>query len=175
MNRNGRVFFASILILYGIILILGQLFSFDAGRLFFPLVLISLGLWLVFFSRNRDGNFKIFPIGEMNRRGNWKVGDETSYSFVGDIELDFTNAEFDGTEKEIELAGFVNDIDIFLPEDVGLRVSSSAFVSEAIIYGEKFERIMTPYNFETDNYETAEKKVFLNCRGFVCEINLRAS
>jgi lia operon protein LiaF len=95
--------------------------------------------------------------------------------FVGSSRLDFTEAVFPKGDAVIRIFGFVTDLKVILPEDVGLRVSSSAFVSEYSGLHGKQERFLNQLVDQSANYSSVEKRVDLQTVAFVSEIKVRTS
>ena len=93
--------------------------------------------------------------------------------FVGDIELDMINADIPDGVTKIRTFGFVGDIDLYVPGNVGVAVDSTAFVSELSIADSKEENFLTPVHLQTNNYKIAAKKILLQTTGFVGDIKVR--
>ena len=108
----------------------------------------------------------------MHYKGKWSLKDENIVSFIGDIHMDLTQAEILPGETHIELRGFVGDIDIIVPTDVGIAVTSSAFVTSAEAFGHKHDYFLTPFEAKSDNFATAERKIHLDLGFFVTDLNI---
>lgn len=92
---------------------------------------------------------------------------------AGSNRLDFTDATFPNGEATFRIFGFVADVKIILPEDVGLSIESNAFVSELKGLFQKEERFLNPLTYETEGFEAAVKKVRLQTFSFVSEIRVK--
>ena len=163
------------LILLGIFALIEVLTGIDLWGLVFPLILIGLGVLLVLRPRLKAREVQVdMPIlGDVRKTGAWTVSDHEIWLLVGSTRLDFTNADFPQGEGRIKIFGFVNDLKVILPEDVGLRFNSSSFVSEFKGPQGKQERIMSPLEYETPGYESAGKRVLIEALGFVSEIQIK--
>jgi predicted membrane protein len=64
-------------------------------------------------------------------------------------------------------------VKVYVPEDVGVSVSSSAFVTDARVLGEKRDSFLAPVNIASANYETAKKKIHIESACFVGDIKVR--
>jgi len=84
-----------------------------------------------------------------------------------------TRAEVPEGETEIRVFGFVGDVDLLVPEGVGITVSSTAFVTDARVLGQKRESIVVPFHQASDDYETAERKIRLEVTSFVADIKVK--
>ena len=175
MKNRGQLYLGGALVIIGLLYVAGIIFDFDLGRIFWPLVLIAIGVW--FLARPKiipegvAGHFRF--VGNVRRRGAWKVEDEEFWGFVGDVLLDFMEAEIPVGETVFRNYGFVVPVKVYVPEDVGVAVSSTAFVTDARVLGEKRDSFLAPINISTANYETAEKKIRIEATCFVSEIKVR--
>jgi predicted membrane protein len=176
--KRWQVIIGIILILFGIIALMNQVFpNLRIGRFVGPLILIGLGLLLILRPRIAGPNVIVqIPIlGDVRKTGIWEVTQHEIWWLVGSSRLDFTEAVFPKGDAVIKIFGFVTDLKVILPEDVGLRVSSSAFVSEySGLYG-KQERFLSQLEDQSENYSSADKRVDLQTVAFVSEIKIRPS
>ena len=163
------------LILLGLFALIEVLTGIDLWGLIFPLILIGIGILLIFRPRitGREVQVEMPILGDVHKKGVWQVGRHEIWLLVGSTRLDFTNAEFHEGEGRIKLFGFVNEMKIILPEDVGLRFESISFVSEFRGFEGKQERIMASLEYETPGYANTEKRVQIQSLGFVSEIQVK--
>lgn len=174
MRNQGRTTVAIILILAGMIFLLANFFDYSGWVIFWPLFLIALGLYFIFLPNlgmgARDVDLQVFGL---DRFGEWQVKDEEIWMFVGDVELDFTDAIIPAGESSLRLLAFVGDLDVRIPAGVGFSMSSAAFVTDAKVNGHKKDSILVPYHYTSDGYERAERKVRLEVTCFVADISVR--
>lgn len=174
MRNKGFVIFGGLLILFGILLILGQAFQINFWSICWPVALILLGVWLLVRPRFvPSGELNISPLADIHRSGPWTVASEEFWTFVGDVDLDMTQADLPVGETRLRLFGFVNDIDLDLPPGVGFSLASTAFLSEARLLGQKQESFFIPLEFTSPDYETAERKVRLEVFCFVSDLKVK--
>jgi predicted membrane protein len=70
--------------------------------------------------------------------------------------------------------GFVGDIDVTLPAEVGFKLNAYGFVTDARILGEKHTGFfIQPVQEISEGYETASKKVDIDLLAFVGEVKIR--
>jgi predicted membrane protein len=172
---NGQMIFGMIVIGLGVLLLLGNLFDFDIGAFFWPLLLIGAGVWLLVRPKMMSGETAVTQrlLGEIDRTGNWAVQNEEFQSFIADTTLDLTKADIPKGLTHFRFLNFVGDIELFVPEGVGVSISSSAFVSEISINGSKEESIFGGLHRQTENYDHAAKQIKVDASGFVNEIKVR--
>jgi lia operon protein LiaF len=110
--------------------------------------------------------------GDLRRSGEWDAMDMEIWSFVGDIDLDFTQANFAEDEVTFKLYRFVGDIDIILPKDIGISISSLGFVTDARLEGQKRGGLVTPIRYISENFESAAKTIHLEMISFVADLKV---
>lgn len=174
MANRGMLVLGSILIGLGGLFLLGTIFQLNIWALCWPIFLIVAGVWVAFRPRvSGSGASDILFIGDSHRRGNWQVRDNETWVFVADVSLDFSQADIPVGETRLRYYGFVNNLKIWVPADVGLQVETSAFVNEVELFDHEYENIMTPINVQTEGYITAERKIRLEIVSFVAEVKVK--
>jgi len=174
--RNRRILIiGSLLVIYGFLLLLGEIFNFDMGKLCFPSLLILFGLFLLFRPKlfAPESKFILRLFGGLRREGEWQVEDREIMMFVGDIYLDFSQAIFPSRETSLRIYAFVGDIDLITPAGVGVSLTSTAFLSSAKLWGKKQDVFLSTLEESSLNYEGAENKIRLDIICFVADINLK--
>jgi lia operon protein LiaF len=175
MPNQGRILIGSAIILFGLMLLIGNLFQIDVGALCFPTALILLGLWLLLriwlIQPQTAPHVRVF--GPVTREGTWQVADEEIWLVIGDLILDFSQAEIPVGKTTIRTFGFVNSIRVFVPEGVGLALSSTAFLTSARFLGRQRDAFGFPLQLASDGYETAERKILLETLYFVADVRVR--
>ena len=92
---------------------------------------------------------------------------------IGNVRLDLSSADVPVGETKIRVFGFVGEVSLLVPEDVGVSISSSSFVTDARIFGQKRDGLFYPVTFASEDYETAERKVHLETMHFVVNLRVR--
>jgi lia operon protein LiaF len=175
MRNRGQVFVGAALVIIGVILAIGAIFRIDVWTFCWPLALILVGVWFLvrprFLSQGTLSN--VHFLGGVRRFGNWTVGNEEIWMFVGDVELDLMHADLPDGETILKIYGFVADVDVTLPESVGLSYTSTAFITDSRINERKLESIVMPVSYTSDNYATAQKRIRLETYFFVADVKVR--
>jgi len=174
-QNTGLLLAGSALIVIGALSLLSMWLDINWFGLICPTALILLGIGMLLRPRQVGiiGNSNLSFIGEIERSGSWQPKSESFLAFVGDFDLDLTQADLQMGETNYSVTGFVVDADIFLPADVGAKVVQSGFVSEIKVQGRKNESFLAPLTWVSENYETAERKVRIDAVGFVTEVKIR--
>lgn len=162
------------LILLGLFSLLEIFLEIDLGRFIFPLILIGLGLLIIFRNRLVEPGVDVrMPIiGDIRKSGEWQAKHHEIWWFVGTTRLDFSETIFPEGEAKIKIFGFVNDLKILLPEDVGMDLVSFAFFSDYHGIDRTEERFFGVLEDRTENYPSAEKKVMIQINSFVADIHV---
>ena len=175
MRNKWQIYIGILIILVGVMFLIGSIFNVDVGAFCLPVGLIALGVWLLLRPRliSPDTPIRMKLVGDVRRRGDWQVSDEELWIGVGDVRLDMTSASIPVGETRLRLFGFVSDVRLLVPEGVGVSVSSTAFVTDARVLGQRYERFFDPFHLVSDEYEMAERKVNLEMTSFVADLKVR--
>lgn len=174
MKKHTQILLGSALILFGTLIMMSNLFNIDIGAICWPSILIMVGVLIIVRTRiaPQGTDVRMLLFADMRRSGEWDVMDQEIWSFVGDVDLDFTQANFPEDEVTFQLYRFVGDVDIIVPEDIGISISSMGFVTEARLEGKKCGGFMTPVRFTSDNYDSAVKRIRLEMISFVADLKV---
>jgi predicted membrane protein len=177
MRNQAQITFGGLLIFFGLLALIGVLFDVDFGTIFVPVLLILIGLLIIFRPRMlpSGAGMQLRFLGDVYRKGAWQVKEEEYWSFVGSVRLDMTEAEIPTGETSFRIYNFVGDVSLTVPEGVGVSVSNMTFVTDARLMGKKYGGILTPQDWSTEGYETAERKIRLDRVGFVGNLRVRRS
>jgi predicted membrane protein len=174
-TNTGALVLGALIIAAGLLFLLGNVFRFDAGELCLPVGLILIGSFLLLRPRFVSAGVRSSQVllGEIRRNGAWRVADEEYWMFVGDIDLDLTQADIPAGETRLRLFAFVADTDIIVPQHVGVTVVSTAFVSDLKLWNGKRESFLAPVTEVSENWATAERKVRIEATYFVADVTVR--
>ena len=172
--KRWQLFLGLFLIVLGLVSLFELVVHVDLWRFIWPLLLVALGVWLILRPRMAGSDVKVqMPIlGDVRMTGVWEATNHELWMLAGSNRLDFSEAVFPNDEATIKIIGFVADVKVILPEDIGLNIESNAFVSELKGFTGKEERILNTLEFTTPEYGSASRKVRLQTFGFVSEIKL---
>lgn len=175
MDNRSQLILSVVIIVVGLAFLVGNVFDVNTWAVCWPTLIILLGLWLIvrpqLAGQNAASRQKL--IGDIRRDGVWQVTDEQLWIGVGDITLDMREAEIPLGETRISIWSFVSPVRLSIPQDVGVAVTSKAFVTDARIFERKRESILAPFRAVSEEYETAEKRIFLEVTSFVGDIRVK--
>jgi len=175
MRSKGQIIFGLVILLIGVSLLIDNLFHISIWSFFWPLTIIALGVWMLLRPRSLAPGAKVRQrlLGDIRRKGEWQVANEDFWVLIGAIKLDMTEAQIPDGETLIRTYGFIGDIKLVLPEGIGISASCTSFVTDAKAFGQKTNNIMSPFEFVSDDYVAAERKVRLECTHFIADLKLR--
>jgi predicted membrane protein len=177
MRNSGMLFLGFLLILFGGLALVSQLFHIDFGTICWPVGLILVGLFMLVRPRLMPAgtHLDFRPLGDVRRHGVWTVQSEEFWSFVGDTKLDMSEADIPPGETVLRVYGFVGDVRLRLPQEVGFAVNSTAFLSETKMLGDKQDTFISPFEYTSPGYESAGRKIRLESWFFVANIKVEQS
>jgi lia operon protein LiaF len=175
MRNSGVLFFGGVLILIGVMILAGSIFDVNFWGFFWPVLLILLGLWILVRPRmaGSKGPVEFLFFNNLRRKGAWQVKNEEIWSFLGDVNLDLSSAEIPSGETVYRIYGFIGDVDLVVPQGVGVSVSSAAFINEVKIFGRKQSSILFPVDIVSEGYELAERKIRLDVAFFISDVKAK--
>ncbi|MFH1086125.1 MAG: cell wall-active antibiotics response protein LiaF [Chloroflexota bacterium] len=173
-QRNHQIYLGGAIVVVGVLALIATLTGFNPWRLFWPLVLIGLGLYFVLRPRLGGEGVAVQArlFGDVERRGRWPVQDEELWMAIGDTKLDLTEAEIPSGETRLRLFGLIGDIDLRLPADVGLAVESYGFVTAAKLLGHKQDMFLSG-RYATDGYAEAERRIHVQTGFFIADVDVQ--
>ncbi len=173
MTKRGQIILGSALLVLGIFALIGAVFHIDWGLLCWPAFLILLGVWLLFRPRFETTGTHLLLIGDVRRNGIWQVTDETFWIGIGDVRLDFSQAEVPLGETVIQINGIIGGVRVSTPPSLALAVSASGFIVNSTVFDNHRDQFLTPVEARTPGYETAERRVRLESVYFIQDLKVR--
>jgi hypothetical protein len=174
MQNPSRFVVGAFLVLLGTGFLLANLLQISLWSICFPASLIMAGVLLLLrpkiFGASSSSNWYLF--GDVKRGGEWAVADEEFWLLFGETKLDFTHAQLPVGETTIRINGFIGDVDVTVPSDVGVSLSASGFIVDVRTPTEKIDRFLSLANVASPNYATAERKLHLSMIFFIGDIDV---
>ena len=175
MRSKGQFYLGLIVVILGLLLLVGRLTHVNMGRYFWPLLLIGTGVWLVARPRmvGPDTRFSGHILGDIRREGAWAVTDEEIWLGIGDVKLDLSAADVSEGDTNISVYVFVGDVELVVPEDVGVSIAATSFVTDAHLFGQKEDHFVSTTRLNSDNYDTVTRRIRLQTTFFVNDLKVR--
>lgn len=161
--NSSQVFFAALLIVLGIVLLLGNLGLLALNwNLLWPVILILFGLWLIwraFRPRQNPGDVS-WGFGEYSPDLAGKSIDRQSYSHgFGDFDLDLTRATIGDGQTMVRASHGFGDLTVVVPREISVRVHASAGMGDVAVFGQHSGGIGCTLDFQSDDYASAARKL----------------
>jgi hypothetical protein len=169
MRQRGLITIGSVFLALGLISLLSTLLNIDFGALCFPLFLIFVGLLIIIRPRmlppERGLNMRL--LGDLRFAGDWSPKDLEVWSFVGNVRLDMSESPPPEGETKFRVISFVGDTRILVPREVGVAVSSTGFVGDVWIDGQKHGGILSPVAYRSEDYDAQPRRIHAEVVSFV--------
>ncbi|MCL7451973.1 MAG: cell wall-active antibiotics response protein LiaF [Anaerolineae bacterium] len=175
MRTDGRIIIGIVIIAVGLVILVGNILDVDLGFLCMPAVLILLGLGLLLrpllVSPGTAVRASVF--GPVRRSGAWQVADEEIWLFVGDVNLDLSQADVPPGESVVRVFSLVNSIRVVVPEGVAVMVAPLAFLASANLFGKKRDIFLGQSSLASEDYDSAEYKIQIQPACLVSDVRVR--
>lgn len=177
MSKQSRLMVGLAFIGVGLLFLIGVVLRIDVWRFCWPLGLIAVGAWLLLRPSlaGPDTRIRVHPLADLHRTGAWDVGNEEIWIFVGDVELDLTEASLAPGESKIRIFGLVGEVTVTLPEELPVSLSLYAILTDGTVYGKKQEQFVTPLQLESEGYRAAADRVKLESFFVVNSLKVKRS
>jgi lia operon protein LiaF len=150
------------------------------GHFFVPIVaivLVSLGFYFLKTKQHHwKGAYlnrqKIIESLHWNKRP-WSLHSMSNWNIIGEIKLDFGLAIWEEPEVTIILQGVIGDIDIIVPENVGIIVTGSVVFGQIEVELKKEAGMLNKIVWQSPNYHTCTNKVKLQVSYIVADVDVK--
>jgi lia operon protein LiaF len=175
MRDKGALFIGIVLVILGALFLISNLLEVNFWPFCWPTALIAVGAWMILRPRmiSPDTALEQKLLGEISRDGVWEVKDEELWVGIGDVELDMTRASIPLGETRLRVFGLVGGLEVLAPEQVGISIASTAFVTDGKVFGKQQERFAGTLDIASDDYETAERRVRIEVTRFATSLKVR--
>ncbi|WP_199620643.1 cell wall-active antibiotics response protein LiaF [Paenibacillus alkalitolerans] len=92
---------------------------------------------------------------------------------VAEVRIDLTKALLEQKDTQVNLQGVIGDIDVIVPEDIGLSVNASVLLGQIQVAGEKGAGAMNRLVWRSPNFESAEHRILLNISYAVADVDVK--
>ncbi len=174
MRNRAMLWIGLVLVLIGLLYLAAVIFQINLHGSIWAVLLIVLGVWLLVrphVTGSDEGEFRF--LGDVVRRGVWEVENQEYWFFIGDISLDMSQAKIPAGETIIRTHHFIGDLRVIAPDDLGIAVNCTSFISEVRLFGEKRDSMIAPVMVTTPGYENAARKVRFEKLAFIGGVKIR--
>ncbi|OPA79956.1 hypothetical protein BVG16_04170 [Paenibacillus selenitireducens] len=162
---------------YMLFVIGGILLLLDHFTLLLGIILISLGL---FYAKSKKVQRDDRYIQKQNLmstlkwdREPWVLRNMSLWHVVGEVNLDLSLAIMEDRECVIVLQGALGDIDVTIPDDIGVQIEANVVFGQIDFNHEKEAGFMNKRVWQSLNYDESDQKVKLIISYIVGDIDIR--
>ncbi|MDF2723768.1 MAG: rane protein [Paenibacillus sp.] len=170
-NSTGKVGYMMIGV--GVVLFFSGHFTFMLS-----IVLISLGLFYMQSKKQHrnDAYSQKQSFVESFKRDKepWELKNTSMWNVVGEIYMDLSLVMLDQQETTVVLQGVFGDVDIIVPEYLGVSVNASALIGKIHADTEKETGLVNKLIWQSPNYESCDQKVKLVISYLVGDIDIKS-
>ncbi|ASB90729.1 cell wall-active antibiotics response protein LiaF [Bacillus sonorensis] len=198
LHKSSRRWLGSVMYIFAAFLLLKDIFSitFSLFGFFFAAFLIYAGYRLVtnqpVFDRDKNKaqvkeKTDAEPLQQKKNTGQrsfffgdvklmkkpFDLNDLNISGFIGDVKIDLSKAIISEGDNTIVITGLIGDVDIYIPSDLDVSISSSAFLGDIDIIGERKSGIGNQIYTESENYEQSSRRVKVSISLFIGDVDVR--
>lgn len=169
--RSGETNTGYVLLAVGALLLISGNFAF-----FVAIILFSLGY---FFIRNqqvqKDNYIQKHHFMESIKRNQspWELRNMSIWSIIGEIDLDLSLAYSDQAETTLVYQGIIADVDILIPEDLGVAVYGTILLGQTHVSDLREAGVYNKVVWKSPNYDSSEQKVHIEVSYLIGDLHIR--
>lgn len=103
----------------------------------------------------------------------WILKDSSVWFVFGEVNLDLSTAILEQDETTIHVQGVIGDIDIRVPEEIGVWVDASLAVGPIDVDQHNEHGVMNKMNWQSSNYATSSSRVKLIISFIVGDVDIK--
>ncbi|WP_187172908.1 cell wall-active antibiotics response protein LiaF, partial [Enterococcus faecium] len=93
--------------------------------------------------------------------------------FIGDVKIDLSKAIIPEGESTVVISGVIGNVDIYVPADLEVSVSSSAFIGDIDLIGSKTSGMSTKLYAASPDYSQAKRRVKISISLFIGDVDVK--
>ncbi len=149
-------------------------FDVEIFQYFWPLLIIFVGVYLIYRSQRKTGDSKLSEfriLGDSSHSGfSGEIDGADISHFIGDAEVDLSDAGLKAGVNKMNIATFIGDIRVLVPENMPVSADCSAVFSDIRAFDRKEGGVFLSVHQKTADYDTAGSKLHLSCATFIGDI-----
>ncbi|BFH12060.1 cell wall-active antibiotics response protein LiaF [Paenibacillus melissococcoides] len=155
----------------------GAILLLEHLMLFVGIILISLG---IFYSRTRHEQKYEWMQKRPDLTANLKwdrepfhLRSQSLWHVIGESDIDLSLAMMDEPETTLLFQGVLGDMDISIPDDIGVTVEASVLFGQINAGQHRETGLLNKWTYTSPNYERSEQRVKLRISYIVGDIDIR--
>lgn len=103
----------------------------------------------------------------------WELKNTSMWALIAEIELDLSLALTEEGETTIVMQGLIGDIDVLVPEDMGLSLQATVILGQTDVFERRESGMMNKVNWQSPGYETSKHKVKLVLSYMIGDVDIK--
>lgn len=93
--------------------------------------------------------------------------------FIGDVKIDLSKAMIPEGESTIVISGVIGNVDIYVPSDLEVAVSSSVFIGDINLIGSKKSGLGTKVYAASSDFSESKRRVKVSVSLFIGDVDVK--
>lgn len=103
----------------------------------------------------------------------FELNDLNVSGFIGDVKIDLSKAMIPEGESTMTISGVIGNVDVYVPPDVEVSVSSSAFIGDMNLLGSK-KSGMSPNLYKVSSeYGDSPRRIKISISLFIGDVDVK--
>lgn len=103
----------------------------------------------------------------------WVAKDVRIQTGIGDVRIDLTTAEIPEGEHHIQVAGWIGDMGILVPQDLALSAEGSVWIGSVTFLGRKRDGFFVTSSYTSPEYHEAPRRVRIEASLLIGDLKIR--
>ncbi|OIR61902.1 hypothetical protein BLL41_08120 [Bacillus sp. FMQ74] len=119
-------------------------------------------------------DLRSFFIGELQMmKQPFDLNDLNVSGFIGDIKIDLSKAMIPEGESTIVISGVIGNVDIYVPSDLEVAVSSAVFIGDINLIGSKKSGLSTKVYAASTDFSESKRRVKVSVSLFIGDVDVK--
>lgn len=143
-------------------------------------LVIAIGSLVLFYYRSRSiqTNDHVVKRHSFTSRLKWdrepyQMANQSLFHIIGESDIDLSLAILDGKETTLMFQGVMGDMDIMLPDDLGVEIEATVLFGQIDVGRDREMGFFNRWKWRSPNYDYADQRVKLNISYLVGDIDIR--
>ncbi|WP_121643261.1 LiaRS two-component regulatory system accessory protein LiaF [Bacillus vallismortis] len=119
-------------------------------------------------------DMRSFFIGELQMmKQPFDLNDLNISGFIGDIKIDLSKAMIPEGESTIVISGVIGNVDVYVPSDLEVAVSSAVFIGDINLIGSKKSGLSTKVYAVSPDFSESKRRVKVSVSLFIGDVDVK--
>ncbi|MFT4399364.1 LiaRS two-component regulatory system accessory protein LiaF [Bacillus sp. SW14] len=123
---------------------------------------------------DKHPDMRSFFIGELQMmKQPFDLNDLNISGFIGDIKIDLSKAMIPEGESTIVISGVIGNVDIYVPSDLDVAVSSAVFIGDINLIGSKKSGLSTKVYAASSDFSESKRRIKVSVSLFIGDVDVK--